>query len=301
MPDSFREAVVGFVEQVRTVNAHVDVDAKAGQLALRLTVKPKPGGPLEGFFEYAATGRSAFVPLLEKADGGLVFHLPGPKDVPEKPLVLSPRDRALFAKMFRVPGVSPEVVGSLFQTLIETFGHEGFNGVALLSVREKGDHSLVLGLRIRNGRKLDAALRDLHKNLPPELKKQLPVEWNHDRHGAARIHRLRVPDEEGEIYLAIRDDVVLLFFDKESTRLLKSILDQLDTKAPPLSKLLHVRAGSRLLLSNEGVRKLAEKELSASEREKLSAELTVTGGKELTIGLRLPAQLLRLLVLEARQ
>src|SRR5262249_586149 len=176
--------------------------------------------------------------------------------------------------------------------LLETFASEGLNAAVLVSHPDKGEAAMVIAVKVKEGRKLDSALRDLQKSLPTELKKKLPVAWNHDRQGSARIHRGRLLAEKEDFYLAVRDDLVV-FGDKDSLKFLKATLAALPGKEAPLVPLFYARGGPRAFLTEADQRRIAEKALSATERERLSAELSLSGGKEVNLRLRISAPLVR--------
>src|SRR5207253_424075 len=122
------------------------------------------------------------------------------------------------------------------------------NAAVLVATPEKRPLRVVIGARIKEGRKLDSALRDLHKNLPADQKKRFSVEWNHIRHGTARIHRVRVPDGEDAFYLALRDDM-LAVSDKDMLEFLKATLDSLPGKEPPPTPLIYAHTGAKGVLA----------------------------------------------------
>src|SRR5262249_20952182 len=150
----------------------------------------------------------------------------------------------------------------------------------------KQEPAVLAGLKVQNGKKVDQSLRDLYKSLSAEEKKEFPVDWNQDKHGTARIHRGRPAGEIEDVFLAIREDVAIFAFGKRSVQPLKEALDTFGKGEAPISPIIRARISSRAILADEDIRKVAEKEFTTAERDKLFAELTLEGGAELSLRLR---------------
>jgi hypothetical protein len=293
MPDFLKKGATWTVAETRAVTLRLDVDPTKHQLALDLTVTPRPGGELESWGVYFEEARSRFGPLTEKAAAGLLIHFPRSKNVKDGAAVADNFDSPLrdFLK-----GRDHDLVMKLLEVLFSTLGVDGIDVGVVGFLGPKDETAVLIGLKVQNGRKLDQVLRDSYKDLSAEDKKEIPIDFNHDRHGTARIHRLRSPDDKEEaFYLAIRDDVVFGTWGKLGLTNLKTALDDFGKKEPAASPLLRVRAGSKWLLADQDLRKVLEKDLSAQDLEKLHAELRLQGGKEIRVHVRMSNHLLRAL------
>jgi len=263
---------------------------------MTLALTPRPGSDMASGLRTLGGGHSRFGPLLDKADGGVVVHIPAAGDGKTPP-----PDPELMAAMMRnslpLPPALRETGPKLLAVLVNTVAIDGLDFGVLVSLRPKDEVGVVAGIKLQSGKKLDQALRDLYKSLPAEQKKEFAVDWNHDKHGSARIHRGRPANEKEELFLAIREDVAIFAFDKSGLEPLKEALDALTVKsAAPASPIIRARVSSRALLVDEDLRKIAEKELSTEQRDKLFAEASLEGGADLRLRLRASTPLLRLMM-----
>jgi hypothetical protein len=292
-PETIKAAAAALVAQARAITLALDVDRKEERVGLSLTLNPRAGSRLESGLRFLGGGRSRFGALLDAADGGLLVHIPpvadGKQSLPDAEAFAASAGNAL-----PLNGALREAATKLLTVLLSTMAADGIDAAVLLSVRLKDEVAVVAGLKLQGGKKVDQALRDLYKSLPAEEKKDLAVDWNHDKHGAARIHRARAADDPDELFLAIRDDVAFLGYGKQSLDPLKAALDAFGKGAPAASPIVRARLTAKALLGDADARKAAEK-LSAEERQKLFVELTLDGGKELQLRLRMSTHVLRLM------
>jgi hypothetical protein len=195
-----------------------------------------------------------------------------------------------------------DAISKLFGALAATFGEDGLDFGLAVNAGERLDQlGILAGLKVKNGRRIEQTLRDLHRDLSPEVKGMIPVNWNHDRHGSARIHKAKLASEMEPTYLAVRDDVVFLGQGEAGLRALKAALDTFGKSEPAASPLLSAHAQSKYWLSGSGIVERLGSEVSPEERDKLMARLSIDGGKDFRVRGRFSLQLLRLLLPPAKK
>jgi hypothetical protein len=140
---------------------------------------------------------------------------------------------------------------------------------------------------VRNGKQIDQVLRDVLRDLPADQQKEYGLEWNYARHGAARIHKMRIEEEDS--YLAIRDDVLFFGMGKGSLPAIKKALDGFDKRTTSPTPLLEVHLANAVFLDKEAT---PGKVKPGLEPERRGAQLSLQGGKDLRLVLKLNAHLL---------
>jgi hypothetical protein len=295
IPDMLRASMTGLVTQGKEITLAVDVDRKEHRAGVSLTLTPRPDTDMAKAFRFLGGGRSRFGPLLDKADGGLLIHIPTSVDnkTPPDPDAIA----SLMRNSLPFTGAVRDALTKLIGVVGSTIAVDGLDVGVLVTLRPKDEVAILAGLKVQNGKKLDQALRDLYKSLPADEKKDFAVDWNQDKHGTARIHRAKVANDPDDLYLAIRDDVAIFAFGKQSVEPLKTTLDAFGKDAPAASPIVRARVSSRAILADEAFRKIAEKELSTTERNEMFGELTLEGGNELKLRLRTTTPLLRALAI----
>lgn len=292
LPSAFKTGLAALVEQIREITFYLDVDPRLQRVTLDLALVPRPGSGIATFCEYAGGARSQFSYLGKHAGLSALLHFPRgqslqgtaevPKHVPEGLRgVVDARYHDALVKLLEV----------LFQTLAT----DGFDGCLIAREVKPGADVYLVGLKLQNGRKLDHLLRDTFKNLPATVKSDYAVQWNHAEHAGARIHKLKVKEDEAEILLALRDDVAYLAFGNSGLPVVKEALDGLGKTPAPATALLQVEVTGAGLVGAEAFEKSLSRFPPGTQREKLQASVTLRGGADLRLRVEVDAQLLRLL------
>ncbi len=294
LPALAKAFLTGAVEQTKELSLGLDVNPKQHQVAFDLTLVPRSDSGLAGFTRYVGTARSQFADVFGNAELGLSIHLPWPWSATDASRFA---DAVFAAFRERAGDRYRDSMLKLSQWIAATVISEGLDcGLATRTTPGGEDVGLLVGLKVQNGRKLDHLLRDLHQSLPTALKGDFPVQWNCDRHGAARIHRLEGGDGQ-HAYLAIRDDVVFVAVGKEILRPLKETLDAFGKTAPAPTPLVRFDASAAAFARDEPFREAVRKEVPAGNPGKLRAHVRLEGGDRLQFHLDANVQFLKLLLL----
>lgn len=281
------------IEQIRMVSLRLDVDQRQHLLVMDLVVFPGPGKGLADFCQYAGTARSQFSYLTRQADLGVTVHFPVPESIRKLGTSQGIIPRELHGML---PPKYRASLLKLIQVLAPTGSIDGLD-IGLAGNESKGkDDYLIVGMKVRNGRKLDHLLRDEYKNLSAAEKSEISLPsilWNHDRHGSAHIHRFNFGGENGDGVLAIRDDVVFLAGGEDGRKRIKQALDGFGKATAPPSPLFQLDATSGLFRSEEKFAKAIEKTVPAADQDRIRARLSLQGGQDLRLRLEMSPFLLQ--------
>ncbi len=276
IPDGLSATATAFVENTRTLSLEVGVDQQGHTLAVELALVPRPKSAIAGFAAYAAGSRCSFDYLARGADLSVRAHFPGFGD--EEAAGLSRQVARQIVSDGLVDPRQRPVVEGLVGILIPTLATDGLDGgFAMYS----GGSALTFGAKVRGGRRLDHLVRDVIRDLPLAERKKLPTpEWNHARHGPARIHRL--PNLEGiEAFLAFRDDAVFFGAPLDSVR---RALDGLGTSTRVATPLVRVEARGTIFVDEKEFAEL-KKKFPDADRERNWLHATLRGGDDLRLRL----------------
>jgi hypothetical protein len=280
----FQKAAAAFL--IDLVNQIIEISfvltlEKSGGLTLEAALRPQPGGAVAQFCAYLGRARSRFTRLPPKSIG-LRVHFPPPQrrgtvrisELPPQLLPLVPvRERPLVLK--------------LAQTLAETLDTDGLDFCVLgLPAPAGSGQTILFGIKVQHGRKLDLLVRDLVRRLPAVWRKQFVVRWNHARRGGVRIHKVGGPGGEIALLVAIRDDAV--FLTEATTKGEKGLGTVLATpleKSPGPTSFVEFRVDSANLLDTEAKRKAFRKMAPGADASKLHLRVTLTGGADLRLRL----------------
>jgi hypothetical protein len=289
--------LVPLLDQLREITLTLDVDRKQHRLALDVALVPRPDSTLSRFGSYAGEARSRFRTLGQGAALSAFVHFPAVGA--DKALPPGVVEQAFAPLRGMVDAPYREVIAPLIEIGLATLASDGFDaGLSIPDPLGGAEPPGLVGLKVQQGRKLDHLLRDTVKNLPAAERSQFSFDWNHARHGKARIHRLKIVGEELPSHLAIRDDVVFFGWDKEGgLKLVEAGLDRFDRAqaAPAPTPLFQLDVAPGKFLSPEQYSKLVSAGVPRLDREALRAQVRIQGGTEVRLHAEMHTHVLGLL------
>jgi hypothetical protein len=286
------QATAGLGQQLREITLRVALDQAAHQVAVELAVVPRAGRPLANMANHVGEARSRFSGLTRKAPVGVFLHIPAAKGGELMP------DLEPFSRAARdlVGSRNRELVSKFMQVLIPTIATDGLDCfVTVTPSGPKFEPTVLGGLKVRNGRKLDHLVRDTYRDLSTNEKREVTVEWNHDGHAGARIHRVRFAGGDQDVFVAIRDDVVFVSTGPAALPILHQALDDFDKSTTSATPFVEISGNSALIREQPEAMALVEKLVPAERRDKLFARITLRGGNDWRLRLEFSIDILRLL------
>jgi hypothetical protein len=193
----------------------------------------------------------------------------------------------------------------LFKAVEPTVKAGKYQGtLALRGPTAAGRYTGIAGLRVEQGAGLEKALRDLAKELPPEVRQQLTLD--HSKLGAFNVHRLTIPANDippdgvkiladGSIYAAISNDAIYVALGDTALEALKKAVA--GKPGPVPYNLVEASVGKLLGLADDATRAkvqaLAKQAFTAKDSDRV--RFVVEGGETLKVRLDASTALLTFL------
>ncbi len=278
-----REKVIDFVNnEVKAVitdgedvNLKIGVDTKNDDVSFDLTFKAKPGTKLAKDMEAAGKAQTLFNGLTSKNDA---VSVNGTVVVPEeikKSLAPAVEDAIKQAIAKENDPTKKALLEKAAETLMPTIKSGEFDGgLSMRGPNKDGHYTMVAGLRLVEGKKVESFVRDLVKSMPAKDKEKITLDAASA--GDLKIHKA-VADDMGEqekkmfgsnaIYFGFRDDAVLFSLGDDALAAIKEAanLKPSESKAV-LSVVVSVARASGLDVKEKKAEKIA-KEVFGSNPE----------------------------------
>jgi hypothetical protein len=169
--------------------------------------------------------------------------------------------------------------------------------------QENRKYTVLTGFAIKEGEEIEKAIRAVHKELPPEIRRVFMLDA--EKVGSVSVHKIVPPGridanlrqllgDEPPFYVAVRKDVVFLAAGDKALDALKDVL----AREPKQGRLIHLEGSAVRLASldkKEDTAALAAK-VFAKDKDADRVRLTLDGGKTLELRLSAKAKLLELVV-----
>ncbi len=221
--DKISETLKSLLEDSEGVSLKIGIDPKKEEFAIELDMTAKKGSELAKDYARIQSTKSPVAGVL----AGLgtpagMFHMNVglPESLRKKlgPVV----DDAWAEGKKQIPGEIQELAEPLIKSLLPTIKQAELDlGFAMVGPSKDGKYAIVSALKIAEGKKIEAAIRDAGKKLPPEVTDILKIDAEKLKDGTF-LHLVKNPNPDDEKlvkvfgksdgYLAFRDDVLLIAF-----------------------------------------------------------------------------------------
>jgi hypothetical protein len=283
-----------------TVDVRVTLDRATNEFSVSVSVAGKPGSELANQIRDLAN-RPSVAAALFGSDSALnaMVHVRLPEEVRErlKPVV---EDLPKKAGAKAHSDLEREIIRTLLESIEPTLKSGELD--AGLDVRGPGGdglYTIVVGVRVKDGAGIEKAVRDVYKKVPDEVRGH--VKLDADKAGDVAIHRI-TPDNvkeetrkvigDGPIYVAVRDDAVLVAAGEKALDALKEAV----AAQPKPGRIAQVEASLLRLApllekENKGAGEAAKKAFREKGSDKV--RITIQGGEALEVRISGMAQLIR--------
>ncbi|HMP58258.1 MAG TPA: hypothetical protein PKD86_02790 [Gemmatales bacterium] len=304
-----REVARNLILETRSLSLTFNVDDSRRQLVLEARLDPEPGTALAQ--QIAALGRNQtlFAAAIRESAGHILLHLPLAAELRKNLNALL--DRSFQEEVNKLEGVVRKAVAEkVYRTLEPTLKQEVLDAGLFLVGPTDQRYALLGALQVRDGKRIEALLRDLVKEMPEADRQKVALDS--DSMSGVAIHRLSLPpmDEDGirtfgssEAYVAFLDRAVLVGLGLHGATAVKSAIAQVGSSPSGSGGgLLEVRlAVARLapLVKEDGDRlaAAAKQAFTAPDQDAIRVELR--GGEALHLRVEASAYLVRLAALLA--
>jgi hypothetical protein len=283
------------------VELRLDLDRKAGDLSLSVSVAGKPSSKLAAHIRDLGQAKSLAASLVGKdsaMNGLLDVALPEELRAALGPVIDEGEKKALEEEKDKG---KRELLAALLKAVKPTLkAGELDAGFDLRGPDASGVYTVVSGIKVKDGAAIDATLRKIIADLPKEQRDLIKVDF--DKADKVAIHRI-TPDKVDEdtknligdnpFYLAVRDDAVLLAGGAKGLEALKGAL----TAAPKVGRVAQfemsvARVAPLMEKENKGAAEAA-KQAFAKDKDADKLRITVEGGQSLRLRLAMKTQLVK--------
>jgi hypothetical protein len=283
------------------IDLHMQVDRKARELALSLSLAAQPGSPLAQTIAELGKARAVGASLVGASsalsialDVGLSARLRatlGPVlDEAEKKAVEEARAQG-----------KGDIAATLIGAIKPTFqGAELDAGLDIRGPGPGGKFTVLAGMRIKDGEGIDKALHKLVAALPDQDRRQIQIDF--DKIDQVPIHRItpaKVDREFAEmlgkepVYLAVRADALLVAAGEEGLEALKQAIGTAPRKGTVFQvEMSAARMAPLLEKEHQGATAIAKKAF-ANDKEGDRVVIRLSGGDSLKLRVSMKTPLLQ--------
>lgn len=287
--------------------AQFGIDRKSEEISIDWKMTAKPDTSLAKTIEQLGNTQSRFAGLPATGSAiGLQLHWTLPADLTEavRPTI----DEAIRRIMLNAPADTVRRNAAQVADAIDPTLRSGEldAGIRLLGPSKDSTYTLVLGMRLKEGLKIDGAVRSLIKSLPES--DQEKFKFDAARIGGTPIHRADVHHDFNELFIAIfggnpiyysiRGDAFWLALGPDAMNALKQSIAAGPQKASPFDyELSFARLGGLMSTDKEmrAVLARAADEAFGREKTKDTAQIRVEGGQTLRVRFAMKAPIVRYL------
>jgi hypothetical protein len=285
----------------------LDIDRKTQELSVELNIVARPQTPLAASLEALGQESSLFAGMVQaEAAMSLVAHGGLPDSLRK---VLGPViDEGIQTNLAKEKDTSKrEPAEKILKALAPSLKAGELDiGVSLTKTGANPNYTIMAGIKLKEGRDIDRAVRDLLKNLPEDARKAIKVE---SEAGEATVYRLDVHERldadarrllgDNPFYLALRSDVLLVAGGAGGLQALKDALASNASTAPPVQ--LNIAVARLVPLMGKKAKAdpvaAAKKAFGDGTKNNDRIQFRVEGGKALRIRLGGNAAVLQFLSL----
>jgi hypothetical protein len=285
------------LEEGQRVELHLGLDTKKEQLRLEMTATAREETALAK--DIAALG-ALQSPAASVIQGDAVLRgstrLIFPNHVSKTLNTLI--DKNINDLLDLLQAHERENVEPLAKALMPTFQAGGVDLAAQMHGPDKaGRYAVVLGVGVKDGKKLEDAIQTGYKALSDRSRRGLKLDA--DKVGTINIHQAdqeRIDAKtkqllgEGPVYFALRDDVLLLAAGADALATLKQALGRKPVVAPPLRVEMGLQALASLLAvvdpEMKNAPQAAKEAFLEGNNDRVSLE--ATGGAKMSLKITLP-------------
>jgi hypothetical protein len=284
------------------LNADLDVDARSSVFTADVRLTAKPGSPLATTIDKLGQGKSLFAGLLrDDAAMNLLVHY----DLPDK---LRSALGGLIADAAKksLAETSDEAKKKQILQVIAALGPTFKAGELDLAVSLRGPgagghYTLVGGVKLKDGDKVAATLRELLKDLPESERKNIKLDV--EKAGGATVHELNLSRGfdakaremfgEGPMYVAFRPDAAFFAMGEGSLKAIKEALTAPAPASAPLRLELSLSRLAAVMAKTPEQIKAARRLLAQNEEGRF--RVLLEGGQQFRLRVHVNLAVIRLL------
>jgi hypothetical protein len=288
--DDFGKRAARVVKEGTALEARFNVNRKEERISLEASFGAKPGTDLAKRIAALGEMRSLFGGLSRTGAAAVgLAHVALPEDL-RKPLA-SVVDEVVAKGLQNEKDENKRQEGErLFKALGPTIAAGEIDAVGILRGPNADKHyTVLLALKLSQGKALEKAVRDLVRRLPE--RDQARIKWDAETVNRVRVHRAEVQEQFDEnarrtlgdnpVYFAFRDDRVVAVFGPDGRAAIKDLVSAESAPAPLFEESAAVsRLAPLMTAEHPNAPQAAQAAFGAGGHDRVG--FTLRGGKALT-------------------
>jgi len=302
--DAILEEVAGQIKSIvhdsRKVQASLKVDRQAADLTANLKLTAKPGSTLaENIAELGKSPSVAASLVGSNSAFNAMLHLSVPARLRKAidPLI-DEGTRKLLDNV--TDNDKRDLLKMLVDCLIPTIKSGELDvGVNMAGPSAGGMYTLTLGGRVKEGAGIEKAVKTVAGKVPPQALDRIKLDA--DKAGSVNIHKVMPEDFDPKlkkalgddtIYLAVRDDALLMTVGEHSDKALKALANATPRAGSTFQLEISFARFAPLMAPQQKNATAAAKKAFAGGKDD-TLRLSLTGGQSLSLSLSAKAQIIR--------
>ncbi len=304
--DSLAGGIKSILFDGKAVTLKLDVDPMKDEIALALELTAKDGSDLARDIADIKTKKSVALgaTALKNTAALLTLNASLPTSVKK---VLGPAVDDLAKQGLDLVGDFKEHLEPLIKAVLPTVKAGDLDiGVAMIGPDAENHLSGILVAKVVEGKKINTAIKDLVEKIPEPIKSAFQIDA--DKEGDYKIHVLKIKDQlddnarkilgESDLYLAFRDDALLISFGPSGKTLIKDALKSAPAAGPAFKAEFSVsRIAALVGADHPKATEKAAKEAFGKNALGDTISITIEGGEALTLKAALKGKVIQFFVL----
>jgi hypothetical protein len=281
--------VTALINEARDLALRLGINRTANDIFAELSLSAKPDSHLAADISAAGASQSLFAGLHSPNSAVEIFLHGGIPENARQQFVKSV-DEAFHGAIDKEKDANKRMVAEkLYAAVAPTLKAGELDAAVELRGPTKNKHYAALAaLKLKDGKKLEKVLRDLHDQVPEAEREKIKVDA--ETAGSVKIHRLEVQDQFDEhakklfganpIYLAFRSDALFVAGGDGGLSLLKSGLTAQPGVVPPFKFDLSIARLAPLMgyQQKADVNAIAQKAFGGTGKDNDKVQLIMEGG-----------------------
>lgn len=290
------------------VSLRLNVDQQSGETGIEFEIGGVKGSKLAKDFASIKENKSVAGGALQSSDTCMTMNLSLALAANLKKLLPATIDDLLNEAKKQAPGEVQEKLKPLVDALLPTLkAGELDAGMAMVGPNKDGKLTALVAAKIVDGKKIEAAVKAVAKDIPPDFANLLALDAE-DLPGGYKLHTIKVGDfvpedaqkafGKSDVHLTFRDDLALIAFGPDAKEVLKKALASKPADVGvfkmemALAKLVPVLAESA---KEAAEAKKAAKRIFGDSTKSDTFKITVDGGETMKIKIAIQGKALQFL------
>lgn len=281
--DFFGQQVADFLRGGKDVGIAFDINPKTEIVTLETSLSGKKTSRLAANISSMAETKSIFGGLSKESSLSSISNFKIPSSIQKvlDPMITEGMKKALEKEN---DPAKREQLETVLKAIEPTLRAGIVNGAAVINAHDDGQATLVIGVRVTNGKKIESAVKKVVKSLPAKEREKLKIDA--EKIGDVNVHVLEVAegyDAQAKklfgttpAYLAFKPNAMMMTLGKDAKAALASALEAKANAGPVFQVEMNMMQLAALAAKSKSEKEIAKKIFS--EKSPGVIRMTVEGG-----------------------